>query len=405
MDPIKTRRIDTRIPYASSSPARYSSRPERLDVLFAELHQDEKSGWKKAYPWLGGFVAVFLVGVVVAPMVKSGSAILYSYFEQSPFGSAYTEASANTVLSSTELATASSSDQVAPQPILTYGGPILYGTTSLPVSSVHEYSIYNPQSVPSVSAQAFLVADMSTGEILFEKNGTQVAPIASVSKLMTALVAIQNMNLSKIAVVSKTAYNTFGSEGGLAKNEKIRVGDLLYPLLIESSNDGAEVLAETFGHAAFMSIMNSTAKKIGMISTHYDDPSGLSVKNVSTVEDIFKLSRYIYQNSSTIWDITRIKQIGMDGHIWNNASVLLNIPYFLGGKNGFIDESKQTTSTIFNVPFIKGGSRPISIVVLKSDNRTTDINRLIDFMIHNVAYSTSSSATVFNTVATSSVAN
>ena len=110
---------------------------------------------------------------------------------------------------------------------------------------------------PKVSAKAFLVGDLNTGEVVLSKNQDQKFPIASVSKLMTALVVKEIANPSENTQISKKALATHGTNGGLRLGEKIKILDLLYPLLLESSNDAAEALALHFGRDNFISIFNA----------------------------------------------------------------------------------------------------------------------------------------------------
>jgi D-alanyl-D-alanine carboxypeptidase len=255
----------------------------------------------------------------------------------------------------------------------------------------HEYSLLNLISLPKTSAQSYLVADVDTGEIVVEKKEDLVAPVASVTKLMTALVAQEKMDLQKIAIVSRDAYNTYGGQGNLRLGDKIKIFDLLYPVLMESSNDGTEVVAEAYdgGRNAFMLEMNKKAKELQMFDTYYDDPSGLSPKNVSTVRDLLKLGRYIYQKHPSLYDMTRVRQYSILGRTWNNQNRLLNYNTFLGGKNGFIDQAKKTTVSLFEVPLAKGGTRKIIVVILRSDDREGDVLKLIDYLKKDVVYNPS----------------
>lgn len=253
----------------------------------------------------------------------------------------------------------------------------------------NQYQVENASTFPRLTAGAFLAADLKTGEIIVEKNEKLVAPIASVSKLMTALVAEEQMDLQKLAIVSRDSYNTYGAQGRLVLGEKIRLYDLMYPLLMESSNDAAEVIADAYqgGHAEFLAEMNKKAVALGMTNTYYEDPSGLNPKNVSTVEDLLKLGRFIYQTKPTIYDMTRVRQYSILKHQWTNLNRFLNYDTFLGGKNGYIDESKKTTVSLFDVNMARGGKRAVVIVILKSDDREGDAVKIINFLKKNAYFS------------------
>lgn len=258
-------------------------------------------------------------------------------------------------------------------------------------SSTRFVAIPKPAAL-RVSAESYLVADADTGEIILEKNPDEAFPMASVTKLMTAIVAKENMELHHLAVVNDSSYNTYGAQGGLGRGEKILVADLFYPLLIESSNDAAEVLANDFGRIEFVTLLNQKAEALGMTSTVYDDPSGLSPNNVSTAHDLTKLGLYVRKSYPELLDITRVRQYAILEHEWKNANAFLNDPNFLGGKNGFIDEAKKTTVSYFKVfikndnPEAKSEERAVVVVLLRSDDRNRDAAALLSYVSRNIRY-------------------
>ncbi len=262
-----------------------------------------------------------------------------------------------------------------------------------PFTGEKQYSLENVKALPKLTSRAYLAADLETGEIIVEQNQDLVAPIASVSKLMTAVVAKENMDMQKIAIVSRDSYNTYGAQGELTLGEKIKVYDLMYPLLIESSNDAAEVIADAYekGHEAFLALMNKKAAELGMSNTYYEDPSGLNPKNVSSIEDLLKLGRYIFVNHPELYNMTRVRQYSILKHTWANQNRFLNYDTFLGGKNGFIDEAKKTTVSLFDVNMAKGGKRAVVIVLLKSDDREGDAVKIINLLKKSAEFSVATS--------------
>src|SRR3990167_8284134 len=104
--------------------------------------------------------------------------------------------------------------------------------------------------------------------------------------------------------VSKKALTTYGENGNFKLGEKIKITDLIYPLLLESSNDAAEIIAEYFKRDIFIKKMNQMVNKLELSKTIFEDPSGLSSKNQSTVEDMFKLAGYINQKKPDLFQIT-----------------------------------------------------------------------------------------------------
>lgn len=258
----------------------------------------------------------------------------------------------------------------------------------------NQYRLANESSFPKLSSRSYLAADLQTGEIILEQNENLIAPIASVTKLMTAVVAEENMDMQKIAIVSRDSYNTYGAQGKLLLGEKIKVYDLMYPLLMESSNDAAEVLADAYdkGNSAFMALMNKKAVELGMNDTYYEDPSGLNPKNVSSIHDLLKLGRYAFQKHPNLYSMTRVRQYAILKHTWFNQNRFLNYDTFLGGKNGYIDEAKKTTVSIFDVTMSRGGKRPVVIVLLKSDDREGDAVKIINFLKKNAYFQETPSA-------------
>jgi len=248
------------------------------------------------------------------------------------------------------------------------------------------YFIKDPTKKPKVNAEAYYVGDLDTGEVILEKNKDQKFPIASVSKLMTATVSLENQNQTELALVSKKALATYGENGNLHLNEKIKVSDLIYPLLLESSNDAAEVIAEDSGRDNFIKKMNEKAKELGLTSTSFEDPSGLSEHNVSTVFDLFNFSKYLKSQKADLLQLTTQRSYNNKKHIWFNTSQFLGIPGYQGGKRGYIDESKQTTVSLFTLPLGSTGLRNIGITILRSPDRLKDVQNIISFLNKNVYY-------------------
>ncbi len=234
-----------------------------------------------------------------------------------------------------------------------------------------------------ITADSYLVADLESGDILLAKNSSAVRPIASISKLMTALVSFSRMDQADIATVSSRALDTRETAGGLVLNEKISVGDLLFPLLLESSNDAAEVIAEHFGRANFIAEMNTTAKSLGMKNTSFSDPSGLSNQNVSTAQDLFLFVRDLYLSRSEVFTITRQDRYQVLGHRWVNASLFVNEEGYLGGKSGYIYAAGHTLISLFNFKTSRGDRR-IAFITLKGDNKEADMRLLIGHVINSL---------------------
>lgn len=263
---------------------------------------------------------------------------------------------------------------------------IVKGAPRAVVATDKQYVVRKPTPVPWVTAKAYVVADVDTGEVLAQKNWRESLPIASITKLMTALVSLDVINQYQTTLVSKQAVATYGVAGNLKAGEQITISNLIYPLLLESSNDAAEVLAEHHGRGRFISLMNERAKAAGLTQTSFTDPSGLSPQNVSTAEDLFKLARYVYQTKPYIFDVVAKARHTTASYTWTNDNEFLGASYFLGGKNGFTDEAGQTMLSLWSLPLSSDENRRIAIVLLQSLDRKKDAERLLKYVSDTIAY-------------------
>jgi poly-gamma-glutamate synthesis protein (capsule biosynthesis protein) len=239
---------------------------------------------------------------------------------------------------------------------------------------------------PKVSAKAFLVGDLDTGEVIVSKNQDKKLPIASVSKLMTAVVATEIAKPEDTTTISKKALDTYGTNGALRLGEKIQISDLLYPLLLESSNDAAEAVALHFDREDFISKMNQKADGLKMSGTSFEDPSGLSPNNQSTVSDIFKLTGYIAKQQPSLIDITTKRSYSNKKHSWSNISQFLGKDGYIGGKSGYTDAARQTVVSLFSLPLGQNTSRPIAITLLGSTDRKRDVESILKYLEKNIYY-------------------
>lgn len=249
-----------------------------------------------------------------------------------------------------------------------------------------KYFIKDDSRELDIGAVAYVVGDVDTGEIILEKNGESVFPIASVTKLMTALVSLETLDQNETTKVSSKAVATLSSRGELRSGENVLISDLLYPLLLVSSNDASEVLAEVPGREKFMEDMNSFAKQIGMEKTSFRDPSGLSAENKSTAKDLFKLSSYLQNNHRVVFDISALKKYTAIGKVWNNISTFSRNDNYIGGKTGYTDKARRTGVGLFSVSFENYDNRNIGIVLLRTDDRTTDTYSILNYIRENIAY-------------------
>lgn len=236
---------------------------------------------------------------------------------------------------------------------------------------------------PPVSASGYLVADIDTGTVLASESSSQQAPIASITKLVTALVATEYVNLDKQVVVPPEAivYTTLPR---LKPGTSVRAYDLLYLLLQESSNEAAETLAAATGRDNFVSAMNAKARAIGLTHTSFNDPSGAK-EDLSTPEDLFTLLRYIDANRQFVFKITAntLKDSAYGQPVFGGIQDFNFVKgasgTFLGGKVGQTNEAGETYAGVFAVP-IGGHQRQIAVIVLGSRDSSRDVVSLLSFV-------------------------
>lgn len=190
------------------------------------------------------------------------------------------------------------------------------------------------------SAMSVKIGKNGNQEVLFEKNSDQILPIASLAKLMTALVATENYDLSQELEVTKKAIEQPEEFGGLKIGEYLSVENLLYLSLIESSNDSAFTLSELIGQEGFVGLMNLEAEYLRLFGTHFVDPTGYSAENYSTAKDLVNLAKYIIENKAMIWEISSFPEFDLytpDGvfhHQLSNTNELLGeYEEIIGGEN------------------------------------------------------------------------
>jgi D-alanyl-D-alanine carboxypeptidase len=200
-------------------------------------------------------------------------------------------------------------------------------------------------AAPTPDARAFEVANASTGEVLAAHNAHERLPIASLTKLMTVIVALQHLQLDQDVTVSKRTVHVGGSSIPLRAGEEISVDDLLKGALIESANDAADTLADAASGGdipLFVSWMNEKAQELGLHDTHFVRPDGLDAPgHVSSAHDILRLAE-IAMHSPVVRSIVRERSDTIeDGHFtvhtWND---LLGVfPGLIGVKTGHTDKA------------------------------------------------------------------
>lgn len=226
-----------------------------------------------------------------------------------------------------------------------------------------------------VTAGAYLVEDLDTGQVAARYNQNQILPMASLTKLVTAEVA-KKLILSdaRITISSSILTPYYENSANFKAGETFTAHDLLYPMLMVSSNSAAEAFADFYGRTAFVKAMNQFTQSIGAYKTYFADPSGLSPENVSSAGDLAIILDWIRKNDPDTLAITLTKRKTVRSHTWVNPTVLLNWSTYLGGKNGYTDEADQTTAALFSLGDAKD---TYAVIILGSDSRNPDVVQLL----------------------------
>ena len=156
-------------------------------------------------------------------------------------------------------------------------------------------------TAPSVSAHSAILIEAESGKIIFEKNADERRPMASTTKIMTALVAIKNADPSKTVSVSADAVGIEGSSVYLYEDERLTLEDLIYAMMLESANDAAAAIAIEVGGSieVFAEMMNQTAKELGLRDTHFENPHGLDGdSHYTTARELAVIAREAMANES-----------------------------------------------------------------------------------------------------------
>ena len=225
-----------------------------------------------------------------------------------------------------------------------------------------------------------LASYLNSDEVFFERKAEGRWPIASITKLMIAIVATDLGMNDQDFTVTEAAVKTEGDAGGFKTGESFAGDDLLAAMLLSSSNDAAEVFAQSYGRDAFIRRMNVKAQELRMLSTHYVDPSGLSPLNQSTPSDLYKLAGYLHAIHPDILKISSQRKATIVDLNTNRKRVITTIndfagqAAFLGGKTGYIVEA-EGNGNLLSV-FTHNG-QPFTIIVLGSPDRFGETKTLL----------------------------
>jgi D-alanyl-D-alanine carboxypeptidase (penicillin-binding protein 5/6) len=275
------------------------------------------------------------------------------------------------------------------------------GTPYLPLAAnVSRISLNEPKvpapAEPQISAKSAILVKITplseanrqnNERIVFKKNEKEKMAIASLTKLMTGLIASEFYQPNLKTNISEKAISQPETTGFLKTGERLKIKDLLYSALIESSNDAAFALAEIIEEQSFVDLMNLKTKDIGLQNTHFFNASGIDKgtfdTNYSTVEDLVKLTKYIWLNKPLILEILSNKEYplylenGKLHHIIYNTNALLGEnPNIISGKTGYTPKAGGCLLLLFEE---KKTKNYYTAIVLNSQNKFEDMKKLIEY--------------------------
>lgn len=263
-------------------------------------------------------------------------------------------------------------------------------TEEVDVREIQEEVLATSSNVEEMelNSRIALIYDRASGRILYEKNGNKQTPMASTTKIMTAIVVLENANLKDTVTITSKAAGTGGSRLGLKKNDKITVNDLLYGLMLRSGNDAAVALATHIGGSieGFAQMMNDKAKEMGLTNSHFVVPHGLDNEgHYTTAYELAKMADYAL-NIAKFKEIVSTKSttIYINGYakaINNTNQLLGSISGVYGVKTGFTNGAGRCL-----VSSCKRDDLDIITVIIGADTtkmRTADTIKLIQYAYEN----------------------
>jgi len=239
-----------------------------------------------------------------------------------------------------------------------------------------------------VNARSAIALDKESGTVLYEQNAYEIVPMASTTKILTSLIAIEQGNLDKKVTISKKAASVRGSTVGYKENEEITLKELIFGLMFKSGNDAAIAIAEELGTSTegFAEIMNHYARGIGILDSHFESPHGLDSSNhYSSAYDLAILTAK-GMDYDLFREIVGSKQISKEKYNftrdYNNINkILWKIPGANGVKTGYTGQAGKCLVSSIN----KDG-KDIIIVVLNCPDRWNVTDKIYNYVLEKVAF-------------------
>ena len=235
-----------------------------------------------------------------------------------------------------------------------------------------------------ISARNAIMMDMDTNRIIYSKNINEQRSIASISKIMTAVLAIESGKMDDVIIIGNEIDKSYGSGIYIKKDEEITLRDLVYGLMLRSGNDASLAIANYVDKDNFVKKMNEKAKEIGMLNTVFNNPNGLDEEkgNYSTAYDMAILTSYAMKIDEYRKIVSTKKyslKTNMNTYNWTNKNKLLfNYKYTTGGKTGFTEKANRTLVTTASKDNIN-----LVVVTLVDPNDFEDHKKLFEYGFNN----------------------
>lgn len=260
---------------------------------------------------------------------------------------------------------------------LSYEKASIVGSVTVPRGPSRRWEVLDPK----IRAESVLIQSLDDQFPFFHYNTYKTWPLASLTKLLTAVVVLEDIGRDKKIPIDETAVATEGEAGNLKTGEVYTAQDLLKIMLLTSSNDAAAAFENYLGKEEFVRRLNKKAAAIGMTQTIFHDASGLSDLNVGTASDMLRLTRYILEREPEIFNWTRLSSFLVQPINDVRAQTILNINSlsarsdFLGGKTGTSKEAGENLLALFSFKDYR-----LIMVILGSPDRLRETEELLGWI-------------------------
>lgn len=268
--------------------------------------------------------------------------------------------------------------------------PLKRGVSNEPTFAKNEWfpKINNAfyKNAPDMSAKSAILVNFNSGDVIYAKDPNARLAGASTVKIMTAMIALERAKLSDVYTVSKKAAEIGEDSMGLTEGEKLKVGELLYGLMLPSGNDAAVTLAEGVSGSenAFVSLMNARAREIGLVDTKFINASGLDIDGDDqylSSFDLATLAHYAWVNYGEFSRVTSTYHTIIDQtsthkafDLTNETNLLTTYPGVRGIKPGF-----TWNAGLCLVTYAENNGVRLIGVIMGSENRRAEMKELLDY--------------------------